>query len=66
MKLLRVINFNTDTVRIGRDLRTTLIEIETDHGSCTETDTISVDSREQIIIKKIMRESIVLGVTDAR
>jgi hypothetical protein len=64
MKLLRELNFNFDTVRIGRGIRATLIEIETDYGNCTDSETLSVDSAEGIIIKKTKYGDIVLGVQD--
>lgn len=63
-KVIEVINFNTDTVRIGAGLHTNIIEIETDHGSFVETGEYEVERCEGLIITKTMDGKIVLGVQD--
>jgi hypothetical protein len=63
-KVIEVVNFNTDTIRIGAGLRTNIIEIETDHGPCVETSTYEIERSKGLIIKKMMDGRIVLGVQD--
>jgi hypothetical protein len=65
-KVIEVVDFSTDTIHIGKGLCETIIEIETDHGSCTETRTFCIDSCEGLIIKKVMDGRIILGVQDEK
>ena len=63
-KVIEVINFNTDTIRISAGFHTNIIEIETDHGSFVETGEYEIERCEGLIVKKIMAGRIVLGVQD--
>jgi hypothetical protein len=64
MKILAAVDFNTDTIRIGNGYREAIIDIETDHGSCVESQCITVERKDGIIIKKTEDGRIVLGVQD--
>jgi hypothetical protein len=60
MKLLRIIDFNTDTVRIGTALREHIIDIETN----LEDEVIFSDMNEGLIIRKLDDGRIALGAQD--
>jgi hypothetical protein len=63
-KVIEVINFNTDTIRITAGFRSNIIEIERDYKVGVETSTYEIERCEGLIIKKIMDGRIVLGVQD--
>jgi hypothetical protein len=64
LKILAVVDFNTDTIRFRTGLHETIIDIEIDHGPCVESYSMSVDRSEVMIMRKIMDGSIILGVQD--